>query len=80
MSYLTNVRQLSMVTGHFGIYRPDRHRETDVRWKTDCCAWTTEMRLLCAIAEGRHSEEIRWERLKMRDLMLKYNGILVLIL
>ena len=28
----------------------------------------------------RHREEIRWRRLKMRELMLKYNGILGLIL
>ena len=27
-----------------------------------------------------HGEEIRWERLKLRDLMLKYNRILGLIL
>ena len=29
---------------------------------------------------GRRSEQIRWGRLKTRDLMLNYNGILGLIL
>ena len=36
--------------------------------------------LQSVIAKGRHSEEIRWGRLKMQDLMLKCNGILGLIL
>jgi len=30
---------------------------------------------LSEVTVVRHSEEIRWGRLKMRDLMLKYNGI-----
>ena len=36
--------------------------------------------LYSAIAKGRHSEEILLGRLKMRDLVQKYNGILGLIL
>ena len=32
------------------------------------------------MAKGLRSEEIRWGWLKMRDLMVKYDGILDLIL
>ena len=42
-------------------------------------SYSTADRLLSTTAKGRHSEEIRWGRLKTWDIVLKHNGILGLI-
>jgi len=39
-----------------------------------CKLTTVTIVVRSAIAKVCHSEEMRWGRLKMRDLMLKYNG------
>ena len=40
---------------------------------------TAQLMTVAHQSEGHRSEEIRWGGLKMRDLVLKYNGILGLI-
>jgi len=51
--------------------------ERAISGRADC---VMNRRLQSATAKGLHSEEIRWERVKTRDLVLKYNGILGVML